>query len=70
VGAGLLFYLYTFDGVKKYMALAGDAADKAALVYGGSQAQERDTISVYPWQQIQELFNTLDIGQARLHPMD
>ncbi|MEE9343724.1 MAG: ATP-binding protein [Gammaproteobacteria bacterium] len=58
-----------FDGVKKYMALAGDASAKAALVYGGSQAQERDAISVYPWQQIHELSNRLGVGQASVHPV-
>ena len=48
-----------FDSVKKYTALAGDAVEQSALVYGGSQMQQREAVNVYPWQQIHKLSSSL-----------
>lgn len=50
-----------FDGINKYTALAGGAVEQSALVYGGSQTQQRKTITVYPWQQLHELSGSLSL---------
>lgn len=45
-----------FSGLKRWRALAGEeAAAESGLVYGGTDRQERDGISVVPWRQAEEL---------------
>lgn len=48
-----------FSNLKKFNTLAGDAAGRGILVYGGDQAQTRESFDVVPWQQIDSLSNVL-----------
>ncbi len=44
-----------FDGLKRWIALAGPAAGEAWVVYGGTRRQTRPGITVLPWRDIAEL---------------
>ena len=44
-----------FDGLKRWLDLAGTAAGEAWVVYGGMKRQTRPGITVLPWQDIGEL---------------
>lgn len=44
-----------FNNLKKFLTLAGKAAERGALVYGGAQAQSRGTIDVVPWARLHDL---------------
>ena len=44
-----------FDGLRTYLALAGKKSKSSALVYGGTRAQTRDKVTVYPWANIHDL---------------
>ncbi len=44
-----------FDSLKKFQKLAGDSVGSAALIYGGVQGQQRETVKVVPWKRIHDL---------------
>ncbi len=44
-----------FDGLSRWMALAGREGRDPALIYGGTRAQDRGKVRVIPWQDIGEL---------------
>jgi len=44
-----------FEGLHTFSALAGSTVETAALIFGGTQAQTRHKISVYPWRNIHAL---------------
>ena len=41
--------------VQKWRAVAGSAAERAWLVYGGAEPQDREQARVIPWNQIEDL---------------
>ena len=44
-----------FDNLKKFQSMAGDAAGRGFLLYGGQQTQNRETVDVVPWSRIRDL---------------
>lgn len=44
-----------FTGLRKWRQIAGDAADRAWLVYGGDRRESREDVEVLPWREIGEL---------------
>lgn len=44
-----------FDGLEKWLHLAGQPAGQAYLVYGGEQAQTRQAMQVVPWKRLGSL---------------
>lgn len=44
-----------FDGLTKFQKLAKDSVEKAFLVYGGTQVQDRETVNVMPWRNVRDL---------------
>jgi len=48
-----------FDGLSRWMALAGRAGRDPALVYGGDRAQDRGPARVLPWREIGTLADTV-----------
>ena len=41
-----------FDGLERWRGWAGDVAERAYLLYGGSEVQERATATVVPWTSV------------------
>ena len=48
-----------FTGLERWQRLAGDAAGRPWLVYGGGERQSRTDVEVLPWEGIQELGGVL-----------
>ena len=48
-----------FKGLEEWLALAGQAAGRAFLVYGGDQRQSRTIAEAVPWQKIAELTSAI-----------
>ena len=44
-----------FNGLKRWLKLAGDEAGTPVLCYGGDKSYERDGVTVLPWKQIDVL---------------
>ncbi len=44
-----------FTGLRKWRQIAGDAADRAWLVYGGDRRESRANVEVLPWRELGEL---------------
>lgn len=45
-----------FKNLKKYRSLAGDQAEKAYLVYGGDEDQDRSDAQVLAWRNLEKLY--------------
>ena len=52
IKSGLTVTADSFDGLRKFCALAGETAGRARLVYGGKDRQERQDVDVLPWTDI------------------
>ncbi len=48
-----------FTGLKKWLSIAGAAAESPHVIYGGNESQKRSGIEVLPWQDIVKLSDRL-----------
>jgi len=48
-----------FDGLKKWLSLAGEDAGRGRLIYGGDERQRRDEAAVIPWRDLDSLAERL-----------
>ncbi len=48
-----------FDGLKKWLSLAGEDAGRGRLIYGGDERQRRDEAAVVPWRDLDSLAERL-----------
>jgi len=46
--------------ILKWCDLAGEAASKPYIIYGGEQYQKRDKINIIPWNSMSEIYNAID----------
>jgi uncharacterized protein len=48
-----------FDGLRKWLSLAGEEAGRGRLIYGGDERQRREEAAVVPWQELDGLAERL-----------
>jgi uncharacterized protein len=48
-----------FNGLRKWLSLAGEEAGRGRLIYGGDERQRRDEAAVVPWRELDGLADRL-----------